>query len=148
MSLRGGRKPDVAIRSPKCFDYMGIWYKTEGFKDADCHGHRWPRNDIAYLIPDSYPESLSGTGGFECSKLFDIFLFDLLCGGRFCPNDCLLSYLVLNVCGLHNYIMANCGAAVGALPVGSATGRMYPAPTHSDGSAVGFGAPGSRALRW
>ena len=37
--------------------------------------------------------------------LFDKFLVDLLCGGRFCPNDCLLSYLVLNVCGLHNYIM-------------------------------------------
>ena len=53
MSLRGGRKPDVAIRSPKCFDYMGIWYKTEGFKDTDCHGQKWPRNDIAYLIPDS-----------------------------------------------------------------------------------------------
>ena len=29
--------PDVGIRPPKCFDYMGIWYKTEGFKDADCH---------------------------------------------------------------------------------------------------------------
>ena len=53
MSFRGGRKPDVGIRSPKCFDYMGIWYKTEGFKDTDCHGHKWPRNDIAYLIPDS-----------------------------------------------------------------------------------------------
>ena len=47
MSFRGGRKPDVGIRSPKCFDYMGIWYKTEGFKDTDCHGHRWPRNDNA-----------------------------------------------------------------------------------------------------
>ena len=66
MSFRGGRKPDVAaqlsatkeryrcgvplaggIRSPKCFDYMGIWYKTEGFKDTDCHGHKWPRNDNA-----------------------------------------------------------------------------------------------------
>ena len=47
MSFRGGRKPDVGIRSPKCFDYMGIWYKTEGFKDTDCHGHKWPRNDIA-----------------------------------------------------------------------------------------------------
>ena len=42
---------------------------------------------------------------WECVKLFGKSLFDLLCGGRFCPNDCLLSYLVLNVCGLHNYIM-------------------------------------------
>ena len=38
-------------------------------------------------------------------KLFGKFLFDLPCGGRFCPNGCLLSYLVLNVCGLHNFIM-------------------------------------------
>ena len=33
-----------------------IWefsVKTVVFKDADCHGHKWPRNDIAYLIPDS-----------------------------------------------------------------------------------------------
>ena len=30
---------------------------------------------------------------------------------------------------------------------GGATGRMYPAPTASKGGAVGFGAPGGRALR-
>ena len=30
---------------------------------------------------------------------------------------------------------------------GSAAGRMYPAPTASKGGAVGFGAPGGRALR-
>ena len=35
---------------------LNIWefsIKTDAFKDADCHGHRWPRNDIAYLILDS-----------------------------------------------------------------------------------------------
>ena len=34
-----------------------------------------------------------------------------------------------------------------ALELESATGRMYPAPTHSDDSAAGLGAPGGRALR-
>ena len=36
----------------------------------------------------------------------------------------------------------------GAFEIDSATGRIYPAPTGYDGGAVGFGAPGDRALRW
>ena len=53
MSLRGGRKPDVAIRSKNVSIICEFSVKTVVFKDADCHGHKWPRNDIAYLIPDS-----------------------------------------------------------------------------------------------
>ena len=53
MSLRGGRKPDVAIRSKNVSIIWRFSVKTVVFKDADCHGHKWPRNDIAYLIPDS-----------------------------------------------------------------------------------------------
>ena len=72
--------------------------------------------------------------------------------------------------GLHNYIMVyfsgNCrciayqqchGRTRGFAPtesiddafeIDSATDRMYPAPTGCDDGAVGFGAPGGRALRW
>ena len=53
MSLRGGRKPDVAIRSKNVSIIWEFSVKTVVFKDTDCHGHKWPRNDIAYLIPDS-----------------------------------------------------------------------------------------------
>ena len=74
----------------------------------------------------------------------------------FCSDDHDSSSLVLNMRGLHNYIMVNslfrcrciaCRRCHGrlviaptvsngnALELESATGRMYPAPTHSDDSA-------------
>ena len=64
-----------------------IWefrVKTVVFKDTDCHGHKWPRNDIAYLIPDSWPENPPNTGAFGCAKLSGKFLFD----GQKNPNPC------------------------------------------------------------
>ena len=81
----------------------------------------------------------------------------------FCSDDHDSSSFVLNMRGLHNYIMVNslfrrrciaCRRCHGrlviaptvsngnALKLESATGRMYPAPTHSDDSAAGLGAPG------
>ena len=47
MSLRGGRKPDVAIRSKNVSIIWEFRVKTVVFQDADCLGHRWPRNDNA-----------------------------------------------------------------------------------------------------
>ena len=37
MSLRGGRKPDVAIRSKNVSIILEFSVKTVVFKDADCH---------------------------------------------------------------------------------------------------------------
>ena len=92
MSLRGGRKPDVAIRSKNVSIIWKFRVKTVVFKDADCHGHKWPRNDIAYLIPDSWPENPSNTGAFGCAKLFGKFLFD----GLIIPNPCRRHTLVIS----------------------------------------------------
>ena len=64
-----------AIRSKNVSIIWEFGVKTVVFKDADCHGHKWPRNDIAYLIPDSWPENPPNTGVFGCIQLFDKFLF-------------------------------------------------------------------------
>ena len=104
-------------------------------------------------------------GASNCSKNFCLTtcLQDV-----FCSDDHDSSSLVLNMRGLHNYIMVNslfrcrciaCRRCQGrlviaptvsngdALEIESATGRIYPAPTHSDDSAAGLGAPSGRALR-
>ena len=47
MSFRGGRKPDVGIRSKNVSIIWEFSVKTVVFKDTDCHGHKWPRNDNA-----------------------------------------------------------------------------------------------------
>ena len=36
--------PDVAIRSKNVSNILEFHLKTVVFKDADCHGHKWPRN--------------------------------------------------------------------------------------------------------